>query len=98
MKIVGILLIAGILFSYIPMVSMDDCRQADHSGNMKLDCGYVFHCPVLSVTSFSESIPLPYFGLAVSLSSSLVIEEIARSIFHPPERGADKIFYLSLWG
>ena len=86
MKVVGILLITGILFSYVPMFSMNDCQQEDHAGNMKLDCGYIFHCPFLSVANLSGSVPLPYFGRVVSISSFPVIEELAHPIFHPPEK------------
>jgi hypothetical protein len=86
MRVVGILLITGILFSYIPMVSMEDCQQEDHAGNMKLDCGYVFHCPFVSVANIFQSISLPYFGPAVSISSYPVIEELTYPIYHPPEK------------
>jgi len=86
MKIIGILLIIGILFSYVPIFSTDDCRQENHAGNMKLDCGYIFHCPFLSNIGLPESITLPYFGRAVLISSFLVIEELTHPIFHPPEK------------
>ncbi len=86
MKIIGILLIMGILFSYVPIFSTDDCQQEDHAGNMKLDCGYIFHCPFLSNTNLSESMTLPYFGQAVLISSLPVIDELTHPIFHPPEK------------
>ena len=95
MKIIGVLLIIGILFSYIPIFPMDGCQQGDHAGNMKLDCGYIFHCPFLSNTNVSESISLPYLGRAVSISSSLVIEDLTHPIFHPPEK---RIFRFESWG
>jgi hypothetical protein len=44
MKIIGILLIIGILFSYVPILPMDDSQESNHAGNMKLDCG--LHLPL----------------------------------------------------
>ncbi len=85
MKIIGILLIMGILFSYVPIFSMENCEQKDHAGNMKLDCGSLFHCPFLSNMNLSESMTLPYFGQAVLISSLPVIDELTDSIFHPPK-------------
>ena len=43
MKIIGFLLIIGILFSYVPVFPMDECPEGKHMGNMKMDCGYNFH-------------------------------------------------------
>jgi len=85
MKITGILLIIGILFSYAPVFSMDDCQEDAHMGNMKLGCGYIFHCPFLSNIGLPESIILPYFGRAVLRPPFLVIDDFAHPIFHPPE-------------
>jgi hypothetical protein len=85
MKIIGVLLTIGILFSYVPIFATDDCQQKDHAGNMKLDCGNIFHCPFLSNMNLSESMPLPYFGQTVLISSLLVIDELPDFIFHPPK-------------
>jgi hypothetical protein len=86
MKIVGILLIIGILFSYVPILPMDDCQESNHAGNMKLDCGYIFHCPFLSNIGLPESMTLPYFGRAVLNAPLLAIEELTHPIFHPPKK------------
>ena len=86
MKIVGILLIIGILFSYVPILPMDDCQESNHAGNMKLDCGYIFHCPFLSNIGLPESMTLPYFGRAVLNAPLLVIEELTHPLFHPPKK------------
>jgi hypothetical protein len=91
MRIIGILLIIGILFSYVPIFPKDDCQEANHARNMKLDCGYIFHCPFLSNTGLPESIILPYFGRAVLNSSLLVIEELTHLIFHPPKKWIDHL-------
>jgi hypothetical protein len=93
MKIIGILLIIGILFSYVPVFPMDDCQEEDNGGNMKLGCGYAFHCPFLSNIGLSGSIVLPYVGRA-SLSLPLpVIDELAHPIFHPPKSGLPNLNY-----
>ena len=86
MKITGIFLVIGILFSYIPMFPMDDCQREDRSGNANLDCGYIFHCPFLSDISPSGSFTLPYFGQVVLISSLPVPDELTHSLFRPPEK------------
>ena len=86
MKILGVLVILGILFSYVPMFPMDDCQQENHAGSMNLGCGYSFHCPFLSNLSLSESIALPYLGRAVLISSLPAIDELPHRIFRPPKR------------
>jgi len=86
MKIVGILLIIGVLFSYVPIIPKDDCQEANHARNMKLDCGYIFHCPFLSKIGLPESIVLPFIGRAVLSSSLPVLEELTHPIFHPPKK------------
>jgi len=86
MKIIGILLIIGILFSYVPILPMDDSQESNHAGNMKLDCGYIFHCPFLSNIGLPESMTLPYFGRAVLNAPLLVIDELTHPIFRPPKK------------
>ncbi len=87
MKILRILLILGILFTYyVPMFPMDDCQQESHAGNMNLGCGYIFHCPFLSNIGLPESMTLPYFGRAVLISLLPMIDELIHPIFHPPEK------------
>lgn len=87
MKIIGILLIMGILFSYVPIFPKDNCQEANHARNMKLDCGSIFHCPFLSDIGLLESITLPLIGRAVLSSSLPVLEELTHPIFHPPKSG-----------
>lgn len=86
LRIAGIFIIIAILFSYLPMDAMGNCSEEDHSGNTRMDCGYAFHCPVI----YNPAIP----RLSVlSINSWLrwmptigKIEELARLIFHPPEK------------
>ncbi len=86
MKLTGILLIVGILFLYIPILPKDDCQEANHARNMKMDCGYIFHCPFLSNVGVSESMTLPYFGQAISISLLPVVDELPDPIFRPPKK------------
>jgi len=87
MRTIGILLVIGILFSYVPVFPIGDCQEEEHEGGRKLDCGYPFHCPFLSDIGLSGSVVLPYIGRA-SLSLPLfVIDELVHPIFHPPKNG-----------
>jgi hypothetical protein len=96
MKLIGILLIIGILFSYVPVMPMDDCPEGDHhtgdhqtgarrTGNMTMNCGNCFHCPILSNMSTPDPMPLPLSGRLVVLPFLLKIDEVPFLIFHPPK-------------
>jgi len=93
MKIAGVLLVIGILLSYMPMTPADDCREGDHSENMKLDCGYSFHCPVLLAKLLPEPLAPAYLGRLVLPLSFQTFEELARPIFHPPENRLETHIY-----
>ena len=84
MRIIGYLLIIGILFSYVPVFSMDECPDGNHMGNMKLDCGSIFHCPMIFDIRVSDPTPLPLRGLFFTAPSLFHIDELPRLIFHPP--------------
>lgn len=84
--IVGWLLVIGILFSYVPVFSMDGCSEGDHMGNiMKMDCGSLFHCPMIVDKIFSDSSALPLRGCLVPIKLSLAVDEFPNPIFHPPK-------------
>lgn len=85
MKIVGVLLIIGILFSYVPVIPMDDCPEGNHMGNMKMDCGNVFHCPLILNGSLQEPFPLPLSGWLILPPILPKVDELAHLIFHPPK-------------
>jgi hypothetical protein len=85
MRIVGCLLIIGLLFSYVPMISADSCPEGDHMRNMKMDCGYSFHCPMIVDIGISETLGLPLNGRLISTKPLLVVNELIHPIFHPPE-------------
>ena len=85
MKIIGFLLIIEILFSYVPVFPMDECPEGKHMGNMKMDCGYNFHCPLISNIIMPEPLSLPLSGRVVLIPSLLKIDELASLIFRPPE-------------
>ena len=75
------------------MRSADDCRERDHSGNMKLDFGYSFHCPVLLAKLLPEPLPPPYLGRLVIPLSFQTFEELAHPIFYPPENRLETYVY-----
>ncbi|MBM4308431.1 MAG: hypothetical protein FJ115_03045 [Deltaproteobacteria bacterium] len=85
MKVVGILLIIAILFSYVPIVPADDCPDTGHSGNMKLDCGSVFHCPIIYNPAMPEISTLTINGWLKLMPEISKIEELPNFIFHPPK-------------
>ena len=87
MRIIGCFLITGILFSYVPVFSIDECPEGNHMGNMKMDCGYNFHCPLILNIIMSEPLPLPLNGRVVLTPSLLKIDELASLIFRPPKHG-----------
>jgi hypothetical protein len=35
---------------------MDDCSEGNHMGNMKMDCGYIFRCPLNSKFQMTKKI------------------------------------------
>jgi hypothetical protein len=85
MRVIGTLLIIGILFSYIPVFPMDECPEGNHMGNMKTDCGYLFHCPMVVNIIISGAPGLPLNGRLGSTKPFQVVKELTQSIFHPPE-------------
>ncbi len=84
-KITGCFLVIAILFSYLPILSRDDCTDGGRLGNMKMDCGYSFHCPMIADRDTLEASGLPLNGQLVSSEPLLVVKELTHSIFHPPK-------------
>ena len=84
-KVFGILVVIGILFSYLPVIPMDSCPEGGHPGNTQMECGYAFHCPFLFGINGPESMPLPLLGRLVLASSMSKPEEWPHLIFHPPK-------------
>jgi hypothetical protein len=85
MRIIGCLLVIGILFSYVPVFSMDGCPEGSHMGIMKMDCGSSFHCPMIVDKIVSETSSLPLNGCLVPTKLLLAVDEVAYLIFHPPK-------------
>ena len=85
MRIIGCLLVTGILLSYVPMIPTDGCPGGDHMGNMKMDCGYLFHCPMVVNIIISGTAGLPLSGKLASAKPLLVVKELTHPIYHPPE-------------
>jgi hypothetical protein len=88
MKILGILVIVGILFPYLPIIPMDDCPEGGHMGNMRGDCGYLFRCPVLSNTNIVALSALAVIGRLIRTPALPKIENWVSPIFHPPKGGS----------
>ena len=86
MRLVGIFLIIGILLSYVPVIPVDGCPGGNHMGNvMKMDCGSLFHCPMIVDLNIPEISGLPLNGRLVSTKPLLVVKELAHPVYHPPE-------------
>jgi len=85
MRIIGCLLVIGILFSYLPMIPMDDCPNGDHMGNKKMSCGYIFHCPLVFNLIMPNLLRLPLVGRLILTPSSFQVDELPHAVFHPPE-------------
>jgi hypothetical protein len=85
MKIIGCLLVIGILLSYAPVFHMDECPEGNHMGNMKMDCGALFHCPMIADIVVSEISSLPLNGLLIATRMLPLSDGLVNPIFHPPE-------------
>jgi len=85
MKIIGCLLVVGMLLSYAPVFHMDECPEGNHFGNMKMDCGGPFHCPMVVGIVVSEISNLPLNGLLVPTRMPRLKDGSVSPIFHPPE-------------
>ncbi len=85
MKIIGCLLVIGILLSYAPVFHMDGCPEENRPGNMKMDCGIPFHCPMIVDIVVLEISSLPFNGLLIPTKMLLLRDGLVNPIFHPPE-------------
>lgn len=85
MRTIGIFLIIVILFSYFPMLTMDGCSEEDHGGDMRMDCGYTFHCPVIDHSALPHLSALSIYGWLRWKRNIGKMEELPKSIFRPPE-------------
>jgi hypothetical protein len=98
MKTMAILLIVGILFFHISMVPVDNCSQdgCGHMGNMKVNCGFSYHCPLCSLivnTTVPEPLPLPLIGQLFETTSLAAVDDLTRPIFRPPEYQINNSYY-----
>jgi hypothetical protein len=85
MKIIGWFLVIGMLLSYTPVFHMDECPEGNHLGNMKMDCGVPFHCPMIVDIAGSGISSLPLKGLLVPTGMHLLRDGLVSPVFHPPE-------------
>jgi hypothetical protein len=84
-NLTGFVVIITILFSYVPVFSMDQCPEGNHMGNVKMDCGYSFYCPMIVNKNILGTYRLPLNGRLVPGRLLLVLDELIRVIFHPPK-------------
>lgn len=85
MRIIGCLLVIAILLSYVPVFHMDECPEGNHMGNMKMDCGGPFHCPMIVNIVVSKISSLPLNGVLIPTRILPSADGSVDSIFHPPE-------------
>lgn len=84
LRIIGAFIIIAIFFSYFPMDAMGNCPEEDHSRNTGMDCGYIFHCPVIYDLIVPQLSILSVNGWLRSMLTLLKVEEFPQKIFHPP--------------
>ena len=92
MKIIGCLLVIGILLSYVPVFHMDECPGESHSGNIKTDCGGPFHCPMIMNVVVSKISSLPLNGLLIPTRILLPADGSVDPIFRPPKSSDPKLY------
>jgi hypothetical protein len=85
MRIIGWLVVIGLFLSYVPAFPMDECSEGNHTGNMKTDCGYMFHCQLVFNADMPDSLLLPLNGRFILTPSLFKVDEVAHFIFHPPD-------------
>ncbi len=83
-NLIGSLVVITILFSYMPAFSMGGCPEGNHMGNVKMDCGYSFHCPMVVNENILGTYSLPLNGRLAPAKPLLAVDELVRMIFHPP--------------
>jgi hypothetical protein len=94
-----VLIMIGILFSYLPVMPVEHCPEGSHEGNHHeanhqeespkeqgmLHCGQIFHCPFTFNLSFSEPLVILNTEKLESILSSITFGDFRFPIFHPPE-------------
>ena len=97
-KWIRILIVIGILFSYVPVMPVEyfpeGSHEKNHEGNDhkgshkeegKLNCRYIFHCAFTLNLSFSEPLVILHMEKLVSISPSITFGDFRFAIFRPPE-------------
>ncbi len=92
MKIIGCLLVLGILLSYAPVFHADGCPEENHSGAMKMHCGVPFHCPMTVDILVSEISSLPLYGLLTPTRVQPLKDGLVAAIFRPPKYSSQNLF------
>jgi hypothetical protein len=87
-KVIGVLILLGILATYLPMMPSEECPEGTHEtanrlGSVKA-CGSLFHCPLIFNKSLSELFPIPFIGRLPLVRLVPFLDELPDFIFHPP--------------
>ncbi len=85
LRVIGILIIIAIVFTYLPAFSMNECSGEDPSTDKRQECGYTFHCPVLDHQATTQLSILSIHGWLRLVTDLLKVEELPERIFHPPK-------------
>jgi hypothetical protein len=89
LKIIGIFIIITIILSYLPIDAMGHCPEEDHHTGTRMDCGYVFHCPVLHSPNVLDLSTLTLNSWLKRMVDISKIEELPNFIFHPPKNNSN---------
>lgn len=64
---------------------MGDCSDDHGPGQSGPECGYLFHCPILSDFRAWELSALSLSGWLLSASPLVRLDDLVSRIFHPPK-------------
>jgi hypothetical protein len=56
-----------------------------HTGNMKMDCGSIFHCPFIFNANISAAFHLPLIGKLILIAFLPFSDGSPSPVYHPPK-------------
>ncbi len=81
------MIMIAIFLVYFPIEGMGTCSENGHSQKNEMNCGYLFHCPLIADTIVTSMWILPFNGWLKLLPINLKKDEFPVTIFHPPRNG-----------
>lgn len=88
-RVACLFVVLSLLSSYVPATplaaSTGDCSDDHGPGQSGPECGYMFHCPMLSHFGAWEFSVLSFAGRLLSASPLLKLDDLVSRIFHPPK-------------